>query len=71
MDQKKLARISELTRIARERELTEPEQAERAALRQEYIDGYRRSLEGQLQGARFVEPDGTITPIIKKEDRYE
>lgn len=71
MDQKKLCRISELTRIARERELTEEEKTERAALRQEYIDGYRRNLEAQLEGARFLEPDGTVTPIVKKEDRYE
>ncbi len=44
---------------------------ERAALRQEYIDAYRRNLEAQLKGVRFVEPDGTVTPVVKKEDRYE
>ena len=37
MDQKKLDRISELTRLARQRALTEEETVERAALRQEYI----------------------------------
>ena len=36
-------RISELTRIARERELTPDEQAERKALREEYIADWRRS----------------------------
>ena len=71
MDQKKLDRISELTRLARQRALTEEETVERAALRQEYIDAYRRNLEAQLKGVRFVEPDGTVTPIVKKEDRYE
>ena len=34
-------RISELTRIARERELTPDEQAERKALREEYIADWR------------------------------
>ena len=71
MDQKKLNRISELTRLARQRALTEEETVERAALRQEYIDAYRRNLEAQLKGVRFVEPDGTVTPVVKKEDRYE
>ncbi len=71
MDQKKLDRISELTRLARQRALTEEETVERAALRQEYIDAYRRNLEAQLKGVRFVEPDGTVTPVVKKEDRYE
>lgn len=71
MDQKKLDRISELTRLARQRALTEEEAVERAALRQEYIDAYRRNLEAQLKGVRFVEPDGTVTPVVKKEDRYE
>ena len=71
MDQIKLDRISELTRLARQRALTEEETVERAALRQEYIDAYRRNLEAQLKGVRFVEPDGTVTPVVKKEDRYE
>ena len=36
-------RISELTRIARERDLTPEEQAERTALREEYLADWRRS----------------------------
>ena len=36
-------RISELTRIARERDLTPEEQAERKALREEYLADWRRS----------------------------
>ena len=35
-------RISELTAIARERELTAEEQAERKALREEYLADWRR-----------------------------
>lgn len=42
MKQEKLDRISELTRIARERELTESEISERMVLRQEYIAEWRR-----------------------------
>lgn len=43
MTQEKMDRISELTRIARERDLTPEEQAERKALREEYIADWRRS----------------------------
>ena len=41
MTQEKMDRISELTRISRERELTADEQTERAELRQEYIQEWR------------------------------
>ncbi|MEI3061866.1 MAG: DUF896 domain-containing protein [Oscillospiraceae bacterium] len=42
MEQTKLDRINELARLAKERELTEAEQTERAALRREYIEEWRR-----------------------------
>ena len=42
MEQTKLDRINELARLAKERELTETEQTERAALRKEYIEEWRR-----------------------------
>ena len=59
MEQKKIDRISELTRISRERELTADEQKERAALRREYIDAYKSSLAGILDNTYIQEPDGT------------
>ena len=51
MVQEKMDRISELTRISRERELTEAEKTERQALREEYLAEWRR---------------GTIVPLPKK-----
>ena len=59
MEQKKIDRISELTRISRERELTADELKERAALRREYIDAYKSSLTGILDNTYIQEPDGT------------
>lgn len=59
MEQKKIDRISELTRISRVRELTADEQKERAALRREYIDAYKSSLTGILDNTYIQEPDGT------------
>ena len=46
MDKQKIDRINELGRIAKERELTEEEKAEREALRAEYIAEFRRTLRG-------------------------
>ncbi len=55
MTQEQLARISELTAIARERTLTEQEQAERQELRQLYIKSIRESLRGQLDNIEIVD----------------
>ena len=46
MDKIKVDRINELARIAKERELTEEEKTEQAALRAEYISEFRRTLRG-------------------------
>ena len=47
MDKKKVDRINELGRLMRERELTEEERAEQAALRAEYMAEFRRTLRGE------------------------
>ena len=47
LEQKKLDRINELARLAKERELTEAEKAEQAALRAEYIAEFRKTLRGE------------------------
>ena len=67
MNQEKIDRINELARLAKERELTEAEQAERAVLRREYIDSVKASLVGHLDNTYFVEQDGTKTKRKKKE----
>lgn len=66
MEQKKIDRINQLTALSRLRELTEEEQAERAALRREYIDSVKASLVGQLDNVYFVEADGSQTKLKKK-----
>ena len=66
MIKEKMDRISELTRISRERELTEVEQAERQALRQEYLAEWRRGTIETLESLRIENPDGTIVPLKKK-----
>ena len=61
-----IARINELAHIAKERELTEDETAERAKLRRIYIDSVRANLVGQLDNTYIVRPDGSKKKIQRK-----
>ena len=47
MERSKIDRINELGRLAKERDLTEEEQAERAALRAEYLQFFRSLLRAE------------------------
>ena len=59
MEKKKLDRLSELTRISRERELTAEEKKERQQLRNEYRASVTGNLRSQLESMTILEPDGT------------
>ena len=61
-----IARINELAHIAKERELTEEETAERAKLRRIYIDSVKANLVGQLDNTYIVQPDGNKKKIQRK-----
>lgn len=61
-----IARINELARLAKERELTPEEITERDKLRRIYIDAYKKSLTQQLDNTYFVEADGTKTKLQRK-----
>ena len=53
MDKAKIDRINELGRLAKERELTEEEKAERQALRDEYIAYFRSEIrKGSLEATK-------------------
>ncbi len=67
MEQKKIDRINELARKAREGELTAEELAERDKLRREYIDSFKMSLVGQLENTYIQRPDGTKEKLKKKD----
>lgn len=67
MEQSKIDRINELARKAKTPEgLTPEETAERAVLRREYIDAYKRSLTAQLDNTYIQYPDGTRRKLEKK-----
>ena len=67
MEQSKIDRINEFARRVKAGEtLTTEEQAERAALRREYIDSVKANLAAQLDSTYLVEPDGTKHQLPKK-----
>lgn len=58
MTKEKIDRINKLARKSRTAEgLTEAEKAEQAALRQEYRDGVKANLEGQLKNIEIVDKE--------------
>lgn len=67
MEKKKIERINELARKKKSVGLTEAEQAEQAALRKEYLDGYRENLKSMLDSIVVQEKDGSRHPLQKKD----
>ncbi|MCX4255500.1 MAG: DUF896 domain-containing protein [Oscillospiraceae bacterium] len=58
MTKEKINRINELAKKSRAAEgLTEAEKAEQAALRQEYRNGVKANLEGQLKNIEIVDKE--------------
>ena len=69
MKKEQLDRISELTRISRERELTAAEQTERQALRQMYIAEIKSSLTGNLDNTYIVDEEGNKESLKLKREK--
>lgn len=66
MTEEKINRINELARKQKAEGLTEAEIVEQAALRREYIDSFRKSLEAQLDNTTIVYPDGSRKKVKKQ-----
>jgi len=64
--EERIARINELARASRERELTAEEKEEQQKLRQEYIANIRGNLRAQLDSVKVQRPDGTLEDLKKK-----
>lgn len=63
MEQQKIDRINELAKKKKTVGLTKSEKVEQAELRQEYIEGYKRSLRHHLIGIKLVDEEGNdVTP---------
>lgn len=63
MKQEKIDRISELTRLSRERELTPEEQKERQTLREEYLRAIRGNMQSILNNTTVKRPDGSVVSL--------
>ena len=63
MEKRNLDRISELTRISRERNLTAEEQAERETLRKNYLQAFRGRMRAQLENTVVEYSDGRQVPL--------
>lgn len=59
MERRDIERINALTQISRERELTPEEQAERKALRENYLKAFRSQFRAQLDNTVVEYPDGS------------
>lgn len=68
MEQKKLDRINELARKSKTKGLSEEEKEEQQALRQEYIEAYRKSLRAQLENIVIIDKDGNKRPVSRKKN---
>lgn len=67
MEQSKIDRINQLARKAKSGEgLTPEEESERAALRREYIDAFRASLQVHLDSIVVVDERGNRSKLKKK-----
>lgn len=68
MEKEKIDRINELAHIAKIRELTEEEFAERDTLRKEYIADWRKSTIDVLENTYIVTPDGKKKKLANKKE---
>lgn len=63
MEQKKIDRISQLSRKQRTVGLTKEEKLEQAQLRQEYLQAIRENIKATLDRAYVVEKDGAVKKL--------
>lgn len=64
----KVARINALARKARAEGLTEAEKTEQAALRREYVEAVKQSLQANLDNTFIQTPDGKRRRLERKGD---
>lgn len=63
MEQKKIDRISQLSRKQRTVGLTKEEKLEQAQLRQGYLQAIRKNIKATLDRAYVVEKDGAVKKL--------
>ena len=66
MTEERIARLNALARKSKAEGLSEAEQQEQNALRQEYLASIRQSLQAQLDNVYIVDVDGSKHKLQKK-----
>ena len=66
MEQVKIDRINELARLAKQRELTAEEAAERQALRKEFLADFKKNLTDTLDNTYIVDEKGNKVKLERK-----
>ena len=66
MEQVKIDRINELAKLAKQRELTAEEAAERAALRKEFLADLKKNLTDTLDNTYIVDEKGNKKKLERK-----
>ncbi len=69
MEKQKVARINELAHLSKERQLTDAEKDEQAALRREYLNEIRASFGAMLDHTVVERPDGSREKLPKKTNK--
>ena len=69
MEKAKIDRINELARKKKTAGLTEAELTEQAALRKQYLEEFRASMQATLDNTYIRETDGSTHPLEKKKAR--
>jgi uncharacterized protein YnzC (UPF0291/DUF896 family) len=68
MEQVQIERINFLARKSKKEGLTDIEKVEQQDLRKAYIESWKNGVKSTLDNASFVEADGSVTPIRRKND---
>lgn len=72
LSEKKMNRINELAKKAKEANLTESELTEQKELRQEYLATFRSGMRHHIEGMKVVDPEGNdVTPEKLKQIQKE
>ncbi len=63
LPKEKIQRINELSKKAKQTELSAAEKAEQKQLREEYLKVFRKSFKQDLHGVTYITPEGNdVTP---------
>ena len=60
-----IERINELSKLSKERKLTEAELKEQQELRKQYIENFKSNFKTQMKNVYIKEEDGSLTQVGK------